>query len=109
MKNLKFRIWDKQLKQFLYKLPEQHHLDWERFDIQQFTGLLDKNGKEIYEGDIVKTNFRKIVVEWGKDYDVDGWYQWAGYDLGIYDDGYPEKDFEVIGNIYENPELLNNK
>jgi len=32
MKNLKFRIWDKQLKVFLYQLPEKHHLDWERLN-----------------------------------------------------------------------------
>jgi uncharacterized phage protein (TIGR01671 family) len=67
----------------------------EQETLSQFTGLYDKNGKEIYEGDILKSNnntFRK--VKW--DYDSYGWNIWND-----------SKHFEVIGNIYENSELLN--
>jgi len=122
MKKLKFRIWDKQLKKFLYQLPEQHHLDWKRFEVQQFTGLLDAHGKEIYEGDIVKVKRKFLkkdkIAKWSKDnYVVEFWQYWGRYNL-VYrrKDGMEiyklfgligrNKDLEVIGNIYENQELL---
>ena len=75
-------------------------------NLMQFTGLKDKNGKEIYEGDIVKwedtiddgygcgylTTIREIVTFGGGAYNPISTM--------------PSKYFEVIGNIYENPELL---
>lgn len=69
--------------------------DWE-----QFTGLRDKNGKEIYEGDIVNSSYFMRpgvrVVSWEDG--GDDAYVWHGYPF----DGC---DVEVIGNIHENPEL----
>jgi uncharacterized phage protein (TIGR01671 family) len=58
---------------------------YQNFDLMQYTGLHDKNGKEIYEGDI---------VTWGNETNLRGM-----------EDGY-NRDIEVIGNIYENPELI---
>ncbi len=106
MKNLKFRIWDKQFNKFLYQLPEKHHLDWERFDVQQFTGLTDKLGKEIYEGDVVRikdTNQKGGLPEYLSLEEV----RYEDYRFIPFDQ-YPTKLTEVIGNIYEN-ELLTKK
>lgn len=71
--------------------------------IMQFTGLLDKNEKEIYEGDILKTRGGVILkVEW--DIMSAGFCIHNGYKF--YKD-YMEQDTEIIGNIYKNPKLLN--
>jgi uncharacterized phage protein (TIGR01671 family) len=92
---------------------------WTRSDdfvLEQFTGLLDKNGKEIYEGDIIRSGDNEIcdvVVEFGDTYDFDsenGYYGWFG--RYINNDGCCQINqsikytSEVIGNIHENPDLL---
>lgn len=77
-------------------------------ELMQFTGLKDKNGKEIYEGDIIRENARK---NWEVKFDIEygGFYPFTycsdglGYECGRVE---PE-DCEIIGNIYENPKLLN--
>ena len=85
-----------------------------KIPLMQYTGLKDKAGVEIYEGDIVLQDGEEIIVSYGIQ-EVDafegmGWNLWSFYD----DDGNGYKangvrlksEIEVIGNLYENPELI---
>lgn len=88
-----------------------NHLEYGRF-FMQCTGLKDKNGKLIYEGDIVKFNFDtdeiKAVVSWD-DKELIGFYlNTTDYfkDKYVTDYDFYKDVYEVIGNKYENPELL---
>ena len=82
----------------------------ERYEIMQYTGLKDRNRKEIWEGDIVKIDGHGI-----ENYITD--ICWDEYLSGFYSRNLYESDtfehstrcIEVLGNIYENPELLEEK
>lgn len=79
--------------------------------VGQYTGIKDENGKKIFEGDIVE----------GADFTVeDGGYGIVSFDdgafevsgnniIGTFHENYWGKEFEVIGNIHDNPELLEDK
>ncbi len=158
MRSLKFRVWSKKDKSFVHEwqiaeiknadannglvgfkakayfdanllliTPNTFHVD--NVEINQFTGLLDKEGAEIYEGDILKVSrshtksvetsknvFKVELIEDGEEIGHVFWADYA-YEYAIsyehirYDD--VEKlqpanhRYLVIGNIYENPELIN--
>ena len=77
--------------------------------VGQYTGLTDKNDVKIFEGDIVRydANYHDMVIS----YDVENWGGWLYEDMddnmqaySIYE--FNLKDIAVIGNIYDNPELL---
>jgi len=77
-----------------YRRPNQ--------EVMQYTGLKDKNGKEIYEGDVISDGKVNAPVQWN---DIGAWSWEHGEDWGMIF----EEDVEVIGNIYENPEQLLHK
>lgn len=83
--------------------------------VGQFTGLTDKNGNKIFEGDIVRDEFGDItVVEYGEQVHEEEYGDeliYCGLNLKI-GSGYPKaakRTFEIIGNVHDNPELLTDK
>jgi hypothetical protein len=86
----------------MFKFWEQFRSLYQRHTLTQFTGLKDKSGKEIYEGDLIRTDgFSEGLSEP---------VVWRDCMFQIGEHGicplYFRKDYEVIGNIYENSELL---
>ncbi|MCI4463727.1 MAG: hypothetical protein JHC30_06120 [Caldisericum sp.] len=76
------------------------------FELMQYTGLKDKNGKEIYEGDIVKYDNHLYIVKW-----LDKFVGFMGVGVDqersdLFLDLVFLTPYKVVGNIYENPELL---
>ena len=123
MREIKFRAWDrgeKLMGNVNWLCPrdrevfivrgwfgdEDKELIGSQFELMQYTGLKDKNGKEIYEGDIVRTvvgqNTRIQIVK----YDRFAYFITDNYIKEFLDA--TGQAHEVIGNLFENPELLTN-
>ncbi|EKP96042.1 hypothetical protein LCA211_2897 [Lacticaseibacillus casei 21/1] len=160
-REIKFRAWDKVHECYLYDVQGAYDtlsgcvkyengedadydeecfagfLDNDQYVVEQYTGLHDKNGREIYEGDIIKyhltreygENYDPITLgfigsDWSVDADIFGEVRiWPSNgvmmtrivtdDPEMFDKEHPvpnrrhvNQECEVVGNIYENPELL---
>jgi hypothetical protein len=118
MREIKFRAWDKINKRWIAGIPLSlciwlkteanlwlgQDLFLRNIEFQQFIGLYDKNGREIYEGDILRqeedNSIQIVFFEHGC----------FTCHSGSYLDYYNNiKNHIIIGNIYENPELLKEK
>ena len=117
MREIKFRAWNIPTKQFRYypslgaiNMEDSRNIELQNTDWMQFTGLRDKDEKEIYEGDIIKCMREQLLWKWpekDRPFVVD-WMEATGF-YPFNQDASLAKDCEVIGNIYENPELLTNE
>ena len=117
MRELKFRHFDKRLNDFwvfellsvgIGWLSDIESFDKDRVDspIEQFTDVQDRKGNELCEGDICKVAGIGLgVVEICK-YNGTQFKTLDGYDVPVIDCLAEDDDFEVVGNIHQNPELL---
>ena len=109
MDRFKFRVWDKYFKCYWTDEQVKTNIQWllypdnaniENFIIEQCTGLKDKNGKLIYEWDIVTDGVDIFEVVW----DYNAWCIQTNNFQHFLTEG-----FEIIGNIHENADLLGEK
>ena len=136
MNRLRFRVWDKEEKKFVdwpvyfnltnseivtelwygYEIQVEEPLQDSNYIVQQSTGLFDKNGKEIFEGDIIDKGYSNIdivdrigYVKFGTGDDSDGYLnqEWLGWTTNN-DDSLLDvhEHCTVLGNKFEHPHLL---
>ncbi|MBU7568539.1 hypothetical protein KGP39_07265 [Weissella hellenica] len=117
MREIKFRVWDNETKKFwhegrnlsLVSLVADNLVNDDSTVLEQYTNMTDKNGVEIYEGDIVKTETSMVqtVVGITPIYIYEDTYTLVQATKSLSDEIFVLDNSDVvIGNIHENPELL---
>lgn len=116
MREIKFRAWDKmESKMIMFPTNEglfsRIGLDYGskclRYELMQYTGLKDNNGKEIYEGDVVDCGVREGKSEVVFLNGCFGYYRPSSFGRTFTTNCYESlNNCEIIGNIHEHPELL---
>lgn len=124
MREIKFRAWLKEEKimgevlgidilhkEIFFSNEDANcyeHTDFKDIELMQYTGLKDKNNKEIYEGDILKLrdNHGIGVIKYSDEWGAFVVEYIKPRPLAVLGMNYYKEDIEVLGNIYENPELL---
>ena len=109
MREIKFRAWDKTAAEMIgqFNVGVGGNSDGKYYNIMQYTGLKDKNGKEIYEGDICWAyeigigNLNRVI-----EFNEGSFCLIHANTLSSELRGWKTDYIEVIGNIYQNPELL---
>lgn len=124
MREIKFRVWDNTVKKYIdgryvgisglgllhvakciikncFRPPHTRKNPW--FIVEQYTGLKDKNGREIYEGDVLIDDTGEPIEYWVVKFSDGGF---VGECAGVAEPLFELTNLEIAGNIHENPELV---
>ena len=127
MREIKFRVWDNIAKKYIdgryvsisglgllhvakriikncFRPPHTRKNPW--FIVEQYTGLRDKNGTEIYEGDILIDDAGEPIEYWVVKFSDGGF---VGECAGVAEALFELTNLEIVGNIHKDPELVEKK
>jgi hypothetical protein len=119
---LKFRIWDKLSEKYIYpdKGYQGHFIldlngrfcnlqngsGGDDYVVQQYTGLKDSEGNEIYEGDIISGEFYDIEYHYSETIKAEVVFNNGAFNIAC--SGWYKPSLRIVGNVMENPELIKN-
>jgi len=119
MREIKFRAWVSEDDENFFMCrtitgyDSHHHLvssegyNYYNFELMQYTGLKDKNGVEIYEGDVLQDDYAEYYkVDWDLEFACFVFYHIGSEHFDNDLNANEAEQCKIIGNIYENPELI---